>query len=53
MRPRRRDVWWKNAVVYCADVQTFPDTDGDGRGDFRGLTDRIDYLADLGVTCSG
>ncbi|TDE57159.1 trehalose synthase [Nonomuraea mesophila] len=45
------DLWWKNAVVYCLDVETFKDGDGDGVGDFRGLTQRIDYLAGLGVTC--
>lgn len=45
------DLWWKNAVVYCLDVETFKDGDGDGIGDFRGLTQEIDYLAGLGVTC--
>ena len=45
------DLWWKNAVVYCLDVETFLDSDGDGCGDLRGLTDRIDYLAGIGVTC--
>lgn len=45
------DLWWKNAVFYCLDVETFRDGNGDGTGDFRGLTDRIDYLAGLGVTC--
>jgi maltose alpha-D-glucosyltransferase/alpha-amylase len=45
------DLWWKNAVFYCLDVETFFDGDGDGCGDFNGLTQRIDYLADLGVTC--
>jgi trehalose synthase len=45
------DLWWKNAVVYCLDVQTFMDWDGDGMGDLQGLAERIDYLADLGVTC--
>ncbi|MFI7424451.1 alpha-amylase family protein [Nonomuraea sp. NPDC049684] len=45
------DVWWKNAVVYCLDVETFKDGNGDGVGDFRGLTQQIDYLAGLGVTC--
>ncbi|ADB29848.1 alpha amylase catalytic region [Kribbella flavida DSM 17836] len=48
---RTADVWWKNAVVYCLDIETFFDTDGDGRGDIRGLSQRIDHLADLGVTC--
>ena len=45
------DLWWKNAVVYCLDVETFLDCDGDGCGDFRGLTEQIDYLAGSGVTC--
>ena len=45
------DLWWKNAVVYCLDVETFLDWDGDGVGDLAGLNQRIDYLADLGVTC--
>jgi len=45
------DQWWRNAVVYCLDVETFFDTDGDGRGDIRGLGQRIDHLAELGVTC--
>jgi trehalose synthase len=45
------DLWWKSAVVYCLDVHTFMDWNGDGRGDFVGLAHRIDYLAELGVTC--
>ena len=45
------DLWWKTAVIYCLDVQTFMDWDGDGRGDFVGLLERVDYLAQLGVTC--
>lgn len=45
------DLWWKNAVIYCLDVETFCDSDGDGIGDFAGLTSRVDYLAGLGVTC--
>ncbi|MDN3494905.1 alpha-amylase family protein [Planococcus sp. APC 4015] len=45
------DVWWKTAVIYCLDVETFMDGNGDGIGDFSGLGRRIDYLADLGVTC--
>ena len=49
--PRPADLWWKNAVIYCLDVQTFFDTDGDGIGDFAGLTEKVDYLAGLGVTC--
>jgi trehalose synthase len=45
------DLWWKNAIVYCVDVKTFLDYDGDGCGDLPGLTQRVDYLAGLGVTC--
>jgi len=48
---RTADLWWKNAVVYCLDVETYSDSDGDGHGDFRGLTQHIDHLATLGVTC--
>jgi trehalose synthase len=45
------DLWWKNAVVYCLDVEKFVDGNGDGVGDFRGLCQQIDHLARLGVTC--
>lgn len=45
------DLWWKNAVVYCLDVETFFDSDDDGTGDFDGVSARIDHLAELGVTC--
>jgi trehalose synthase len=45
------DLWWKNAVIYCVDVELFSDANGDGVGDFPGLTDRVDYLAGVGVTC--
>ncbi|MCG7322064.1 alpha-amylase family protein [Arsenicicoccus bolidensis] len=45
------DLWWKNAVIYSLDVETYNDGNGDGIGDFAGLAGRIDYLAELGVTC--
>jgi maltose alpha-D-glucosyltransferase/alpha-amylase len=45
------DLWWKNAVFYCLDVETFYDLDGDGCGDLPGLTERVDYLAGMGVSC--
>jgi maltose alpha-D-glucosyltransferase / alpha-amylase len=45
------DLWYKNAVIYCLNVETFLDSNGDGVGDFVGLTDRLPYLAGLGVTC--
>jgi maltose alpha-D-glucosyltransferase / alpha-amylase len=45
------DLWYKNAVIYCLDVETFMDSNGDGIGDFEGLSRRLDYLAGIGVTC--
>src|SRR3954466_14269985 len=45
------DLWWKDAVLYCLDVETFYDGDGDGCGDFAGLTDRLDYLSGMNVSC--
>ncbi|MGW0067775.1 alpha-amylase family protein [Streptosporangium sandarakinum] len=45
------DLWWKNAVVYCLDVETYKDGNGDGIGDFRGLAQEVDHLHRLGVTC--
>lgn len=44
------DLWYKNAIFYCLHVGTFMDANGDGVGDFLGLTRRLDYLAGLGVT---
>ncbi|HEV7434375.1 MAG TPA: alpha-amylase family protein [Pseudorhizobium sp.] len=43
------DLWYKNTVVYCLSVETFMDANGDGVGDFEGLSRRLDYLAGLGV----
>ena len=51
--------WWDNAVCYEVFVRSFYDSDGDGIGDFKGLTSRLDYLndgddasgKDLGVNC--
>ncbi len=45
------DLWWKQAVVYCVDIERYLDTDGDGTGDIAGLAERVDHLAELGVTC--
>jgi trehalose synthase len=46
----RSDLWWKTAVVYCLDVETYMDWNDDGTGDFEGLAHRLDHLAELGVT---
>ena len=47
---RRRPDWYKDAIIYELHVRAFCDSDGDGIGDFRGLTAKLDYLQDLGVT---
>ncbi|NJD60379.1 MAG: alpha-amylase [Anaerolineales bacterium] len=41
--------WWETAVFYEIFVRSFYDTDGDGIGDFNGITAKLDYLQDLGV----
>ena len=46
-----RDLWYKDAVIYCLDVETYQDDNADGIGDFPGLTDRLDHIANLGATC--
>jgi maltose alpha-D-glucosyltransferase / alpha-amylase len=54
--PERREkpgddpLWYKDAILYEVHVRAFFDSDGDGRGDFQGLTAKLDYLRDLGVT---
>ncbi len=48
--PATDPLWFKDAVIYQTHVRAFADSDGDGIGDFRGLTSKLDYLADLGVT---
>src|ERR1051326_2477413 len=45
------DLWYNNAVLYCLNVETFADSNGDGIGDFNGLTRNLDYLAGIGITC--
>ena len=44
------DLWYKNAIIYCLSVGTYMDANGDGIGDFIGLTRRLDYLQGLGIT---
>ena len=43
-------LWFKDAVIYEVPVRAFADSDGDGIGDFKGLTEKLDYIQDLGVT---
>ncbi len=42
--------WYKDAVVYQLHVRAFQDSNGDGVGDFRGLTQTLDYIQELGAT---
>ncbi|WNN89528.1 alpha-amylase family glycosyl hydrolase [Gloeocapsopsis dulcis] len=48
---RVKNLWYKNAIVYSLDVETFMDSDGDGVGDFQGLTKCLDHLSGIGITC--
>ncbi|MFF5551421.1 glycoside hydrolase family 13 protein [Streptomyces olivaceoviridis] len=45
----RNPDWWRQAVVYQVYPRSFADADGDGLGDLRGVTERLDHLAGLGV----
>ena len=45
----REPLWYKDAVIYQLHVRSFADSNGDGTGDFDGLTSRLDYLVDLGI----
>jgi maltose alpha-D-glucosyltransferase / alpha-amylase len=44
------ELWFKDAIIYQLHVKTFADSNNDGIGDFAGLTEKLDYLQDLGVT---
>jgi maltose alpha-D-glucosyltransferase / alpha-amylase len=43
-------LWYRNAVIYQAHVRSFYDSDGNGIGDLRGVTQKLDYLQDLGIS---
>jgi maltose alpha-D-glucosyltransferase/alpha-amylase len=50
MTDGKHSLWYKDAVIYEMHVKAFADSKGDGRGDFRGLLGKLDYLQHLGVT---
>ena len=47
---RSDPLWYKDAIIYELNVRAFQDSNGDGIGDFPGVTSRLDYLQDLGIT---
>jgi maltose alpha-D-glucosyltransferase / alpha-amylase len=47
----KNELWYKDAVFYEVYVRAFFDSNGDGHGDLLGLTQKLDYLQSLGVTC--
>jgi maltose alpha-D-glucosyltransferase/alpha-amylase len=47
----REPLWYKDAIIYETHVKAFFDANGDGIGDFGGITAKLDYLEDLGITC--
>ena len=49
MLDRSDPLWFKDAIIYQLHVKAFFDSNGDGIGDMAGLTQKLDYLADLGV----
>jgi len=44
-------MWYKDAIIYQVHVRAFLDSNGDGTGDFPGLTEKLDYIQELGVNC--
>ena len=42
-------IWWKEAVIYQIYPRSFMDSNGDGIGDLKGITSRLDYLKYLGI----
>ena len=46
---KKEYLWWRDGVIYQIYPRSFADSDGNGIGDLRGITDHIDYLADLGI----
>ncbi len=49
-RPDTLQTWYKDAIIYQLHVRAYNDSSGDGVGDFRGLTQKLDYIRELGAT---
>ena len=50
MIDRTDKLWYRDAIIYQLHVKSFFDSNNDGIGDFRGLTQKLDYVRDLGAT---
>jgi maltose alpha-D-glucosyltransferase / alpha-amylase len=50
LRAEKNPLWFKDAIIYEVHIRSFYDSNGDGIGDFRGLTEKLPYLRDLGIT---
>ncbi len=48
---KTKPLWYKDAIIYELHVKTFFDSNQNGYGDFPGLTQKLDYLQDLGINC--
>ena len=46
-----KDQWYHTAILYSLDLETYMDGNGDGIGDFGGLTSKLDHLSGLGINC--
>jgi maltose alpha-D-glucosyltransferase / alpha-amylase len=49
LAPPQDALWYKDAIIYQVHVRTFYDSNADGKGDFRGLAQKLDYLQQLGI----
>src|ERR1700716_2342182 len=49
-QPATDPLWYKDAVIYEVHVRAYYDSNDDGIGDFEGLTQKLNYLQDLGIT---
>ena len=50
MIDRTDTLWYRDAIIYQLHVKSFFDSDNDGVGDFQGLTQKLDYVRDLGAS---
>ena len=49
MTSNKKNDWWRGCVIYQVYPRSYQDTNNDGVGDVRGITDRLEYIASLGV----